>query len=241
MVLSGRGILQTGGQTLQIHKGQMFLLREHEDIFYQADMKDPWYYVWITYGGVQAERCMKDAGFTEGIYVRDCNINPTEFVSVVHDILERPHLKLSNDYYRMGLAYRFLGLAVESWEKSTDGETRKTDMTVDDYVHYAVRFIQSNYASSIKVNDVADYIGINRTYLTSIFKEKMDKSPQEFLMQVRMSKACELLLNTDVPINVVAREVGYEDQMAFSKMFRKKNGLSPDQYRKKHHDEHTIS
>ncbi len=88
---------------------------------------------------------------------------------------------------------------------------------------------------------MADYIGINRTYLTSIFKEKMDKSPQEFLMQVRMSKACELLLNTDVPINVVAREVGYEDQMAFSKMFRKKNGLSPDQYRKKHHDEHTIS
>ena len=117
-------------------------------------------------------------------------------------------------------------------------------MTVDDYVNYAVRFMESNY-SGIKVSDVADYIGINRAYLTAIFKKKMYMSPQEYLMQVRMTKSQELLRKTDVPIYVIAKEVGYDDQLAFSKMFfskmfKKKYGLSPEQYRKKHDDEHTA-
>jgi AraC family transcriptional regulator of arabinose operon len=43
-----------------------------------------------------------------------------------------------------------------------------------------------------------------------------------------------------VPIYVIAKEVGYDDQLAFSKMFKKKYGLSPEQYRKKHDDEHTA-
>ena len=145
----------------------------------------------------------------------------------------------SSEFYRMSLAIRFLSLAMESWEKSEDAARKKSNMTTEDYVNYAVRFMESNY-SGIKVSDVADYIGINRTYLTAIFKKKMYMSPQEYLMQVRMTKSKELLRKTDVPIYVIAKEVGYDDQLAFSKMFKKKYGLSPEQYRKKHDDEYSI-
>jgi len=239
VVLSGKGVLQAEGKEYHIHKGQMFLLRERNDIFYQADMEEPWYYVWITYCGNNAGKYMAYAGFPEGVYVRDCNVDVKEFAAIVTEILERPHLKSSSEFYRMSLAIRFLSLAIESWEKSEDASRQKSDMTVEDYVHFASRFIKSNY-SSIKITDVADYIGINRTYLTSIFKAKMHMSPQEYLMQVRMDKSRELLLNTDVPIYVVAQEVGYTDQLAFSKIFKKKYGLSPDQYRKKHRDEYSV-
>ena len=240
VVLSGKGVLRAEGQEYHIHKGQIFLLRERDDIFYQADMEDPWYYIWITYCGEQAGRCMAYAGFTDGVYVRDCNIDPTEFSNVVTDILERPHLKTSSEFYRMSLALRFLSLAIESWEKSGDAPRQNSDMTAEDYVNYAVKLMQSNY-SGIKVGEVADYIGINRTYLTAIFQARMHMSPQEYLMQIRMEKSRELLLNNDVPIYVVAQEVGYHDQLAFSKIFKKKYGLSPEQYRKKHRDEYSIS
>ncbi|MBQ9262725.1 MAG: AraC family transcriptional regulator [Clostridia bacterium] len=240
VVLSGKGILRAEGKEYHIHKGQLFLLRERDDIFYQADMEDPWYYVWITYCGEKAGQYMAFAGFTDGVYVQDCNIDLSEFSSVVTDILERPHLKPSSEFYRASLALRFLSLAIESWEKSEEGARHKNDLTVEDYVNFAAKFMKSNY-SGIKVSDVADYIGINRTYLTAIFKEKMHISPQEYLMQVRMDKSRELLLKTDVPIYVVAKEVGYNDQLAFSKIFRKKFGLSPEQYRKKHRDEYSIS
>ena len=182
---------------------------------------------------------MQYAGFTDGVYVRDCNIASADFFTIVKEILERPHLNVSSEFYRMSLAIRFLSLAIESWEMSNESPRQNSDMTVDEYVDYAVRFMKSNY-SGIKVSDVADYIGINRTYLNAIFKKKMYMSPQEYLMQVRMSKSQELLLKTDVPIFVIAKEVGYDDQLAFSKMFRKRYGLSPEQYRKKHHDEHSA-
>ena len=220
MVLSGKGVLRAEGQEYHIHKGQMFLLRKRDDIFYQADMEEPWYYTWITFCGEHAGRYMQYAGFTDGVYVRDCNIAPTEFFAIVKEILERPHLNVSSEFYRMSFAIRFLSLAIESWEMSNESPRQNSDMTVDDYVNYAVRFMESNY-SAIKVSDVADYIGINRTYLTAIFKKKT-------------------LRKTDVPIFVIAKEVGYDDQLAFSKMFKKKYGLSPEQYRRKHHDEHTA-
>ena len=240
VVLSGKGLLRVRGREYRIHKGQMFLLKDREDVFYQADLEDPWYYVWITYCGEHARRYMIYAGFTEDVYVQDCNIDPMEFFNLVTEILERPHLNTSSEIYRMSLAIRFLSLAIESWEKSGDASRQKSGLTVEDYVHYAIRFMESNY-SDVKISDLADYIGINRTYLSAIFREKMHQSPQEYLMQVRMDKSRELLIKTDVPIYVVAKEVGYQDQMAFSKIFRKKYGLSPEQYRKKHRDEYSIS
>ena len=57
-------------------------------------------------------------------------------------------------------------------------------------------------------------------------------SPQEYLLQVRMSKARELLRQTDLPINVIAREIGYEDPLSFSKIFKKRYNVSPLQYRR---------
>ena len=68
----------------------------------------------------------------------------------------------------------------------------------------------------------------------------MKISPQEYLMQVRMERSRELMLKTELPVRMVAREVGYVDQLAFSKIFKKKFGLSPEQYRRKHHDEYSI-
>ena len=65
-----------------------------------------------------------------------------------------------------------------------------------------------------------------------IFRRKMFISPQEYLMKIKMSKGRELLINTDLPIHVISQSIGYENQMTFSKMFKREYGLSPENYRK---------
>ena len=239
VVLSGKGFLRCNGGEFHIHERQMFLLKDREEAFYQADHEDPWRYVWITYSGAEARRYMEFAGFTDGVYVVDCSLDVTLFQAVVNGILERPHLNLSSAMFRMSQAYRFLSLAIESNEKNTETMRPRDGLSANDYVDYAVRFIQANYAR-IRINDVANYISINRTYFSAIFKKKMLMSPQEYLMQVRMDKSRELLLSTDVPIYVVAQEVGYSDQLAFSKIFKKRYGISPEQYRKKHLEDYSV-
>ena len=231
VVLSGKGILKKEDQMIEIHEGQMFLLRDQEESTYQADELNPWHYVWIAYCGDHAQRYMHYAGFTEGVHVQECHIPPMDFYAVVKEILEHPHLNVSSEIYRMSLALKFLSMAIESREIGQEGNRQRGDMSPDDYVAYAARYIQANFAN-IRISDVASYIGINRTYLTTLFKKKMLMSPQEFLMHVRMDRSRALLRQTTVPISAVAQEVGYEDQLAFSKIFKKKFGISPAQYRK---------
>ena len=85
--------------------------------------------------------------------------------------------------------------------------------------------------SNITYNEIADYIGVNRSYLTNSFKKMIGCSPQEYLVNLRMEKAKTMLLKTDMPIHAIASEVGYTDQLAFSKIFKQHYGASPRAYR----------
>ncbi len=229
VVLSGHGRYTVGDNTFSVQGGQLFLIKELEEVYYQADTLDPWSYVWVTFKGPRSREYLELAGFTPGVYVLPCNVDITQFQRLVTEILDQQYVRYSSEIARFGLALQFLALAIESWEKT--GSARRMDLSADDYVEYAVQFIRSNY-QHLKISDVAKYIGINRTYLSEIFARKMYMSPQEYLLQVRISKARELLRQTDLPINVIAREIGYEDQLSFSKIFKKRFGVSPMQYRR---------
>ena len=233
VVLSGKGKLVVRGCEYNVHSGQMFVVKENEETYYAADRDDPWYYTWVAFGGSSAGEYLEYAGFADGVYVQDCRVDTGEFLNIVVEILKRPHLNRSSEFYRMSLAVRFLSLAVESFEKGNGLAKQQEQLTADDYVNYAVEYINHNYAT-IRISDVAGYIGVNRTYFSSIFKKKMLVSPQDYLMQVRMNKSRELLLVMDLPIYVIAQKVGYDDQLTFSRMFKKKFGLSPENYRKKY-------
>jgi AraC-like DNA-binding protein len=98
------------------------------------------------------------------------------------------------------------------------------------YVNHALDYIRKNY-DTIRVTDVARYIGINRSYLTNIFKKKMGVSPQEYLLQYRLDKGSKLLLETRMSIQEVAQKIGYDNPLTFSKMFKSVYGVSPRNYR----------
>ena len=92
-------------------------------------------------------------------------------------------------------------------------------------------WVTDNYASKIKINELADYVGVNRSYLASSFKRATGYSPKEYLICLRMEKAKSLLEKTDMPVNAVANSVGYTDQLAFSRMFKEYAGISPKAFR----------
>lgn len=96
---------------------------------------------------------------------------------------------------------------------------------------HAMDYIAHHYREKIKISELADYIGVNRSYLTSSFKKAIGCSPQEYLVNLRMEKAREMLRNTGMQINAVAAAVGYQDQLAFSKIFKQHFGTSPKAYR----------
>lgn len=230
VIISGKGILRVNGETHSLHGNQIFLVKAGEETYYKADTEDPWYYCWVTFGGTNARRYMDAAGFTDGVNVKDCFVDAQELLMYTQRLLECSELTVANEVRRLALALEFISLVIESGAKSEQAIRHHHDYSPDVYVNHALDFIRFNYAS-IKINDIAKYIGINRSYLTNIFKKKMGVSPQEYLLQYRLNMGCQLLLTTNLSIQEVAQKIGYENPLTFSKMFKNAYGVSPRNYR----------
>lgn len=101
------------------------------------------------------------------------------------------------------------------------------------YVEDSLQYIENNYDHSFSIQEIADSLGLERTYLYRLFKKATGFSPQEYLLDYRIRKACELLQNTDLPIAQISRSVGYEDSLYFSRLFKQYMKSSPSSYRQK--------
>ena len=230
VILSGKGVLCVNGAQSTLHFGQMFITKPGEDTWYRADKTDPWTYCWMAYDGDNALRYTDAAGFLPGVNQLNCNIEPSQFYAVVKRVLDQPELNLACDLLHVGLLAEYLSLAIQSEYKSIQTLHRESEYSADIYVEYAVNYIRANYAS-VKISDVANYIGIHRSYLTSIFKKKMGISPQEYLMQCRMKTACDLLLDSNLNVQEISQRVGYDNSLTFSKVFKTYYGVSPKHFR----------
>ncbi len=116
-------------------------------------------------------------------------------------------------------------LMEQSGSGDIDGEK------VSAYGIYAVKYIQTHFKEKIRIRDLAEHIGVSRSYLTQLIQKEVGMSPQEYLTSVRMGYAKQHLAKTDDLIRDVAAGCGYEDALAFSKAFKRKFGISPSEYR----------
>ena len=237
VILSGKGVLSVNGVETQLHFGQIFVTKPGEDTWYRADREDPWSYCWMAYDGTEARHYTEAAGLVTGTNWLNCRIDVTRFYTLVQNALEySSNLTLSGDLNRLARLMEFLALAIESANRDSKSSPRKLEYSARVYVEYAVNYLQANYPNA-KINDVAQQIGINRSYLTSIFRRQMGISPQEYLMQYRMDKAREMLLESDISVQEIALRVGYDNALTFSKIFKSYYDLSPAHYRREKREE----
>ena len=239
IIRKGKGKLRKNGTEYEINTGQAFLIYPGEETTYQADACDPWSYMWIGFHGLRAEEMMKKAGFSKECPVITCR-NMDKMKETMDRLLLSRDLTYVNELYRMGAVYHLIALLTEN-SAVTDVLTDISPDADRIYVDAAVNLLINNANGSIKVSEVARRIGISRSYLTSIFKKEMKVSPQEFLMNFRMEKAASLLRSTDNSVNMIASEVGYSDALSFSKLFHKRFGVSPTDYRRQKPELVTLS
>ena len=98
----------------------------------------------------------------------------------------------------------------------------------------AVTYIEHNFQQDISIEDIASFIGLNRSYFGKLFKETMGESPQTFLMNYRMARAAQLLKETKLSVAEIGVMVSYENQLHFSRAFKSVHGVSPREYRSTH-------
>lgn len=97
-------------------------------------------------------------------------------------------------------------------------------------VEDACNYMKKNYNKELTLQEVADYVGMNSTYFSLLFKEEMGKSYIKYLTQLRIEHA-KLHLAEGVKVTDVSEKVGYHSYRHFSDIFKKLVGVKPGQYR----------
>jgi AraC-like DNA-binding protein len=229
-VLAGTGTFHVRSQAFSLGKGQGFLICPGEVTFYQADKDTPWTYAWVGFHGTEAKHLLDMAGLDQAhpIFRAQDHNNTAHLFRRMADACR---LERSREVRLRGILYEFLSDLIESAPEPPKASRRKCS---ESYVQKAIEYIALNYSQDLTVSQLARHLGLDRSYLCYLFKQIVKLSPQEFIIRFRIEKSRELMRDPRLSISDIARSVGYEHPLTFSKAFRREVGMAPSHYRKTH-------
>lgn len=226
---SGKGIYKMGEKTYNLSKGQCFLICPDIITYFKADDDEPWTYYWVAFNGANAKSYLSRANLDTTNPIITCD-KDQEILQCFDDMFKGSQQCNSGDLRLLSSLYLFLSLLLDS--KVEENQNKSSIHRNNYYISKAIEWLEANYSRNISVSEISEFIGLNRKYFSKIFKEEVGMSPQNFLIQLRFDRACELMKNSKLSISQISRSVGYEDQLLFSKVFKKFKGQSPHNYRK---------
>lgn len=101
----------------------------------------------------------------------------------------------------------------------------------DQRIEKCIAFISRHFNEAIHVGQLAGRINLSSSYFWALFKQRTGYPPLDFLIRLRMQRACQLLKSTDLKVKKVAEAVGYKDSLYFSRLFKSVCGVAPTDYR----------
>jgi AraC-like DNA-binding protein len=227
-VHSGHGIFKSGNTTYHLSKGDGFLVCPNVIVSYKPEQGTTWNYSWVAFNGVNAENYLNRASLNESNPVFKCT-QEDHINNCFQAIFDSTKNEKSMDLKSLSAFYNLPSISIN--ETSTNNSDKNSTKRKDIYIKQAIEFIDTNYSRKISIEEIASYIGINRKYLCQLFSEILNVSTQNYLINFRLQKACDLLTNSSLSINEISNSIGYIDPFLFSKVFKKFKGMSPMAYR----------
>jgi AraC family transcriptional regulator of arabinose operon len=218
---SGRLILEDKEYKVSSHQG--FLIPNGTKAFYEADEKDPWSYEWLHVGGPR----FNEALYQAGLDVNNPIFTPTDDSNTFEECFQSIVDNKEHEFFCIGKLNELCDYLISN---SSNKVSSQRNIQLE-YVKKTIKYIQVKYSEPIHVNDIATACGLNRSYLTRLFKEATGYSVQGYLIFYRMKMAMKLMQNPSLSIQYISFAVGYNDIFTFSKAFKAQTGVSPSTYR----------
>jgi len=204
-VVSGKGIYYAPEGAYPVTAGQAFMILPGEVTTYTADLSDPWHYIWIGFNGQLAGK------FAE-----------------LGRVFEAPgdiFAQLITDTRSTGLPEYTLSAGLFQLYARLFGQKQSSN----DHVKRVKNYIRTCYMQPIRVEDIANQLNLDRRYLSRLFKSHTGQTVQEYLLHTRLEAALQHL-KEGCSVAQAAALCGYEDVSNFSRMFKRRYGVSPGHY-----------
>lgn len=212
----------------RVGAGEGFLIVPGKPNRMEADSDNPWHFKWIAFMGGDAPRQMKSLGLDADHQLFTFSFGD-RLEELFDDLLYRDHGDCDLNTYMQGVFYILLSYHKQEYINSLSKKNIKHG-----YAQRAMAYMDEHYREPIRINDIAQRLHISRKYLCAILEQQIGMSTKDYLLNRRAEVAADLLLHTDMNVGEIATEVGYTDYTQFSRMFRKRKGLSPREYAKRY-------
>ncbi len=156
------------------------------------------------------------------LWENDFNVQIEDSFDIINSISEKNSAKELNEY----LNEFFIGIL-----EKQDIFIESNNNAYLEYITKVVDFINNNYSKDLSISDIARSVNLNPRYLGSLFKSATGKTLIEYLNEIRMKKAKELLSQTNMSIKTISESVGYNDVHTFIRNFKKVFNITPSEYR----------
>lgn len=222
----GTGHFLIHGKYQAVTAGNIIIYYPNEPQFYYYRLEEQPEVFWIHFTGYHCESLLKHyqlLGETT-LYI---GIDST-LISLFNSIIREIQLQ-ENDFCNMNtlmLQQLCLLLNRAREKQKSPYYNRHNDIAS------AVLYIHENYKEPIIIRELAEKYHMTYNWFIRCFKDFTGSSPQAYLTDMRIEQAKDLLSNTSFQIAEIAELVGYSDPLYFSRIFKKKTGYSPNEYKK---------
>ncbi len=226
-VASGKTFFTCHGKAYTVTKGQMVLYRpgEPQDYIYHGTDKPEVY--WVHFTGSEVQAFLEDLKLPAGENVFLCGSSPV-YAQLFDQMIQELQLRRTHYDDLLPLLLRQILLSLNRFLE----ESRSFGTQILSEMEFAAKYFQVHYHEPICIEDYALSHNMSVCWFNRSFKKLVHMTPMQYILSLRMTNAKKLLDDTDYHISEVARAVGYDNALYFSRLFHKHIGLSPSEYRK---------
>lgn len=141
-------------------------------------------------------------------------------------------LRSKEDYYEAVCQNLYEILIYYIFRKTKTELSIASSKKITKECRFIEEYIDEHYTEDITLQTLSDLTFMNKYYLVHAFKKYKGTSPINYLIDKRIEESQHLLANTNYPVSKISDQIGFSSQSYFSQVFRKRTGLTPNQYRK---------
>ena len=212
-----------------VKEGTLFLVFEGIYCGLQPDRETGWEAYWVSFGGEQSNRLMKEPFFSPHSPVIDL-AEPVKFEALMQAFINS---MVEEDVY-FKTPYSITGQLLELLGQLLEMKENRASVVMQDEVQIrrAQAFISKHALEKIDYSELARQLGMSKRTFWRKFVMLMNTPPLRYQLAIRLNHAQRLLLTTKLSIAEIAAHAGFETVYYFSSLFTKKMGMPPLRYRK---------
>ena len=211
-----------------VTKGNMILFRPGEPQVYYYYAVDKTEVYWVHFTGWKVEEYLERYELPHDENVFYTGVSP-DYPWIYNQMIRELQLQRVNHEDMISLYMHHIFITINRYIK--EGRETKND-TIND-IERAAHYFKDNYNKQISIEQYAEEHLMSVNWFIHSFKSVMKMSPMQYIISLRIAMAKGYLENSTKNIAEISNEVGYENALYFSRLFRKYTGMTPTEYRKK--------